>query len=115
MGEPQPETVKDNDPVVIYVLLRKDLDWPTGALMNQVGHACTKVAWEAREDPVAIEFMTEASAQMTQYTMGAKNEQELRKVESKLVAANIPFHLWVEQPEDVPSCLATRPRRRSQV
>jgi len=102
------------DPLVMYILLRQDLDWPMGALMNQACHACVAVAWEARDDKEAQMYMS-ATGSMIKYTMGAKNEQELLKVGEKLKAAEIPFKLWVEQPENVTVCLATWPRPRSTV
>lgn len=99
----------------MYVLIRQDLEWPMGALVNQACHACVAVAWDAREDPEAVEYMSQDSGFMTKYTLGAKDEAELTKVADKLTAAGTPFKLWVEQPENIPVCLATWPRRRSEV
>eukprot|EP00440_Ansanella_granifera_P001837 gb/GFBE01001980.1/.p1 GENE.gb/GFBE01001980.1/~~gb/GFBE01001980.1/.p1 ORF type:complete len:154 (+),score=31.67 gb/GFBE01001980.1/:1-462(+) len=103
------------DPLVMYVLVRRDLEWPVGALMNQVSHATAAVAWEAREDVQAAEYFNEVEGQMTTMTMGASEEAELRKVAQKLETAGFPFRLWVEQPEGVASALATWPRRRSEI
>merc|ERR1719221_1524687 len=103
------------DPLVMYVLLRKDLEWPIGAVINQACHLCTAVAWEAKTDSEAVEFMSEASAQMTNYTMGAKDTAELDKVAGRLRDAGLPFKLWVEQPENISVGLATWPRRKSVV
>merc|ERR1712176_1207637 len=100
----------------MYVLLRKDLDWPIGALINQACHACAAVAWEAKEDAEAIAYLGEsAGCQMTKYAMGAKDEAELAKIGGKLRDAGVPYKLWAEQPENIPVCLATWPRRKSAV
>uniref|UniRef100_A0A7S0A333 peptidyl-tRNA hydrolase n=1 Tax=Pyrodinium bahamense TaxID=73915 RepID=A0A7S0A333_9DINO len=104
-----------NDPLAIYVVLRKDLGWPTGALINQACHACTAAVWEAREDEQAVLYMSEAEGQMVKYTLGVDGEDKLTKVAKKLTDAGVPFRLWIEQPEDVPVCLATWPRRRSEL
>ncbi|CAE8615697.1 unnamed protein product [Polarella glacialis] len=103
------------DPLVMYVMIRKDLDWPMGALMNQACHASSAVTWEAREDTQAVDYFSEVEGQMTTMTMGAADEVELRKVAEKLFAAGFPARLWVEQPEGVASALATWPRRRSEL
>ena len=97
----------------MYVLLRRDLEWPAGAVINQACHLSTAVTWEAREDPEAIAFCSEVEGQMTNVTMGASDEAQLRKVAEKLMAKGIPLKLWVEQPEDMAVGLATWPRRRS--
>mmetsp|Transcript_17168 Transcript_17168/g.55448 ORF Transcript_17168/g.55448 Transcript_17168/m.55448 type:complete len:110 (-) Transcript_17168:17-346(-) len=99
----------------MYVVLRKDLDWPVGAQVNQACHACAAVAWEARDDPVAAAFFSEAEGQMTQHTLGASDLGQFTKLSDKLCAAGVRFRVWVEQPESVPSSLATWPRRRSEI
>mmetsp|Transcript_64206 Transcript_64206/g.139677 ORF Transcript_64206/g.139677 Transcript_64206/m.139677 type:complete len:221 (+) Transcript_64206:40-702(+) len=103
-----------SDPLVIYVLLRTDLDWPVGALINQACHAVAAVAWEARTDEEAAVYLSEAEGQMVKATLGVSSEADLTKAAEKLRAAGLPFKLWVEQPEDIPVCIATWPRRRSE-
>lgn len=56
----------------------EDLDWPAGAMVNQACHACTAVTWEAKEDPEAVEYFTEAEGQMTTVTMGAADPSSIR-------------------------------------
>lgn len=103
------------DPLVMYIVLRKDLDWPTGAIINQACHVSAAVAYDARDDPDAITYITEVEGQMNKATLGAKSEGELKSLAEKLSEAGIPHKLWIEQPEGVASALATWPRRRSQM
>ncbi|CAK0879837.1 unnamed protein product [Prorocentrum cordatum] len=103
------------DPLVMYVVLRQDLEWPTGALINQACHAVAAVAWEAREDPESVAYLSEVEGQMTTVTLGAPDGAQLAKLADKLSARGVPFRLWTEQPEHVTSALATWPRRRSAV
>lgn len=42
-----------------------------------------------------------------------KSEAQLNSLCSKLTEAGIAHKLWVEQPENYPTCLATKPYRRS--
>ena len=44
-----------------------------------------------------------------------KSEAQLRNLSAKLAEAAIPHKLWVEQPEDFATCLATAPCRKSRV
>lgn len=44
-----------------------------------------------------------------------KDEAALRKLSETLSAAGVGHKLWVEQPENYPTCLATRPYPKSQV
>eukprot|EP00913_Durusdinium_trenchii_P021138 g19862.t1 len=98
-------TAKQNpeDPLAVFVVLRKehDLDWPTGALINQACHACSAMAWEARDDEEAIAYFSQgAEGTMVKSTMGAKSQAELEGATQRLNEAGIPFKLWVEQPEE---------------
>lgn len=44
---------------------------------------------------------------------GKEQEEKLRAIAEKLRVAGADHHLWVEQPENFPTCLASAPRRKS--
>jgi hypothetical protein len=44
-----------------------------------------------------------------------KGEAQLRNLSAKLEEAGIQHKLWVEQPEDFPTCLATAPAQKAAV
>ena len=44
-----------------------------------------------------------------------KNETALLKLAAALETAGVSYHLWVEQPEGIPTALATAPRFKSTV
>lgn len=44
-----------------------------------------------------------------------KGETQLRNLSAKLSEAGVPHKMWVEQPEDYPTALATKPCRKSTV
>jgi len=85
-----------------------------GALINQACHACTAMAWDARGDEQAAAYFSEEEGQMVKYSMGAKVLGDLEKAAEQLDKAGLPYRLWVEQPENIPVCIATWPRRRSE-
>ncbi len=44
-----------------------------------------------------------------QVVLEIKGESQLRQLAAKLAEAGVPHKLWIEQPEDFPTCLATAP------
>lgn len=50
-----------------------------------------------------------------QVTLEVKGEPQIRNLSEKLVAAGIAHKLWIEQPENIPSCLASKPYPKSVV
>ena len=44
----------------------------------------------------------------------APDESALHKLTAKLTENNVDHKLWIEQPEDYPTCLAVRPYRKGQ-
>lgn len=43
------------------------------------------------------------------FFLQTKNEGSLEKLAEALTAHNIPFKKWIEQPENIPTALATAP------
>jgi hypothetical protein len=52
---------------------------------------------------------------LLQVVLEVKGEAQLRGLAAKLAEAGVPHKLWVEQPEDFATCLATAPNRKSAV
>lgn len=50
-----------------------------------------------------------------QVVLEVKGEEQLRNVAAKLEQAGVRHKLWVEQPEDFPTCVATAPYPKSVV
>ena len=50
-----------------------------------------------------------------QVVLEVKSEAQLRNLAEKLGAAGIAHKLWIEQPEDYATCLATAPAPKSAV
>ena len=49
---------------------------------------------------------------MHKVVLEAGSEAELRKVADKLTEAAIDHKLWIEQPENFPTCLAVKPYQK---
>ncbi|KAL4448558.1 hypothetical protein ABPG75_005777 [Micractinium tetrahymenae] len=108
------------DPLLQYVVLRRDLwaelDWPLGSVVAQGCHAATAALWESRESATTQEYCApENIDHMHKVVLEIKGEPQLRALAAKLTEAGVPHKLWVEQPEDFATCLATAPCSKSAV
>ncbi|EGN92753.1 hypothetical protein SERLA73DRAFT_79321 [Serpula lacrymans var. lacrymans S7.3] len=110
-------------------------NWGVGPLMAQVAHAATAVLHETRTRPETIAYLSDLK-NMRKVVLQAPDLPSLLKLSSLLSAPSpapapasnppssmatgtidqptqaIPHHLWVEQPENIPTCLALAPNRR---
>jgi peptidyl-tRNA hydrolase len=102
----------DADTLVQYLVLRRDLKWPTGALVAQGAHAAVAAVWATRAAADTVAYCDDVD-HMHKVTLEAGSAEALETVATALAGAGVPHKLWVEQPEGVPTCLATAPGRRS--
>ncbi|XP_050215802.1 uncharacterized protein LOC126666927 [Mercurialis annua] len=113
-GEIPPE----KDVLVQYVVLRRDLidTWPTGSIVTQGCHASVSAIWENKEDDHTLEYCSPQKIDsMHKVTLEVKGEVQMRNLCEKLSAQGIVHKLWIEQPENIPTCLATKPYPKSAV
>eukprot|EP00271_Cylindrocystis_brebissonii_P012810 TRINITY_DN32313_c0_g1_i1.p1 TRINITY_DN32313_c0_g1~~TRINITY_DN32313_c0_g1_i1.p1 ORF type:complete len:279 (+),score=15.49 TRINITY_DN32313_c0_g1_i1:68-904(+) len=105
-------------PVVQHIVLRKDLvetlKWPLGSVMAQGAHAAVAAIWLYREDQLVQRYCADLD-HMHKVVLEVKGETQLLNLAEKLKAAGIAHKLWVEQPENIPTCLATKPYFKTEV
>ncbi|CAL0327257.1 unnamed protein product [Lupinus luteus] len=109
----QPE---NTDVVVQYVVLRRDLidTWPLGSVVTQGCHASVSAVWCSKDDPVTIDYCSpDKLDSMHKVTLEVKGETQIKNLSEKLTAGGIIHKLWIEQPENIPTCLATKPYPKS--
>ncbi|XP_070533424.1 putative peptidyl-tRNA hydrolase PTRHD1 [Ptychodera flava] len=104
--------------MVQYVVVRSDLlhtlKWPTGAIIAQACHACTAVLHTFHSDPNVQQYTSDLD-HMHKVVLEAKDEDSVRKLSDKLQEDNIDHKLWIEQPENIPTCLASKPYPKEQI
>ncbi|CAG9122629.1 unnamed protein product [Plutella xylostella] len=104
--------------VVQYVLLRsdllKELGWSIGALVAQACHASTAVLHLHKDDDVTIQYLNDLD-NMHKVVLEVPNEESLKKLSVKLQENSIAHKLWIEQPENIPTCLALKPYPKDEV
>ncbi|ORY26337.1 hypothetical protein BCR39DRAFT_560593 [Naematelia encephala] len=96
----QPNKSKQS-PLVMQIILRRDLetvhDWPIGPLLAQSAHAATAVLHLHAQDPNRHRLPDEGA---------------LRSLAERLKQEQVGYHMWIEQPEDIPTAIALVPNRR---
>ncbi|XP_076873468.1 putative peptidyl-tRNA hydrolase PTRHD1 [Brachyhypopomus gauderio] len=98
--------------LVQYVVVRSDLihslSWPLGAVITQACHAATAVIHLHYADPDTQEYLAELDS-MHKVVLQAPDETCLSELSATLTEKGIEHKLWVEQPENMPTCLALKP------
>lgn len=100
------------DILVQYVVMRRDLieTWPMGSVITQGCHAAVAAVWMHREDPHTCKYCGDDNLdKMHKVTLEVKGEAQLVNLSEKLKGSDIAHKLWIEQPENIPTCLATKP------
>lgn len=114
----KPDQPEPEDILVQYLVLRRDLwrelDWPLGSVIAQACHASTAALWLGRYKPESKAYCASIDT-MTKVVLEVKGETQLRNLAEKLTVAEVAHKLWIEQPENFATCLATQPARRSEV
>jgi peptidyl-tRNA hydrolase len=103
------------EPLMQVIVVRRDLDWPVGAIATQAVHASTKAMALFRSHPETQAFVASEAALQAMHVCiyEAKSLAKLQNLHAKFTAAGIDACLWTEQPEDVTIALATRPAPKS--
>ncbi|XP_018335669.1 putative peptidyl-tRNA hydrolase PTRHD1 [Agrilus planipennis] len=98
--------------VVQYIIVRsdlvKELGWPIGALIAQACHAVTATMHLFKDDEHLQSYLANLES-MHKITLECSSEKDLRDLSEKLTENSIAHHLWIEQPENIPTCIAVKP------
>ncbi|XP_020776440.1 putative peptidyl-tRNA hydrolase PTRHD1 [Boleophthalmus pectinirostris] len=98
--------------LVQYVVVRSDLvhslSWPLGAVITQACHAATAAIHLHYTDPDTQRYLQELDS-MHKVVLAAPDEVALSGLSQSLTQAGVLHKLWIEQPENIPTCLALKP------
>ena len=117
----QPDTATrpaPEEPLLQYIVLRKDLwetqEWPLGSIVAQACHASTAALWLSKDTPITGQYCSGDNLDsMHKVVLEVKGVEQLQNLSQTLDEASIQHKLWIEQPEDVPTSLATAPNRKA--
>ena len=134
-----PAVTLEEDTIVQWVILRKDLratlNWPLGSVIAQGCHASSmalqlfkvtlvppNVTLTQRnfcfcflqEDEHTMQYVAPDNLpNMHKVVLEVKGQTQLENLSAKLTQAGLLHALWLEQPENIPTCIATKPYPRS--
>ncbi|KAL6434043.1 hypothetical protein ACFW04_005890 [Cataglyphis niger] len=104
--------------IVQYVVVRGDLSktmkWPLGAVIAQACHACIAVTHLFYNDAHTQAYLADLD-NMHKVVLEAADEADLQTLCSELKGDDIQHKLWIEQPENVATCLVTKPYPKDKV
>lgn len=104
--------------LIQYVVVRGDLykvlSWPLGAVITQACHAATAAIHLYYGDQSTVDYLRELNS-MHKVVLEAADEMSLTNLAETLKAAGIDHKLWIEQPENIPTCLAVKPYPKEEV
>ncbi|XP_015930761.1 putative peptidyl-tRNA hydrolase PTRHD1 [Parasteatoda tepidariorum] len=104
--------------LVQYVVVRGDLlkecKWPVGALIAQACHATTAVLHTYYDDVHTQAYFKDLD-RMHKVILEAPDETSLWKLSSELETQDICHKIWIEQPENFPTCVACKPYPKDQI
>eukprot|EP01070_Trichotokara_eunicae_P000906 Trichotokara_eunicae@DN1333_c0_g1_i1.p1 len=97
----------ENEELVQYIIVRNDLtEWPSGALIAQACHASIAAIYENYNEPNTQSYLKNLPTMNKRVVQGA-NAEFLIQLSENLKEKGVPNFLWVEQPENIVTSLAT--------
>ncbi|KAJ9110751.1 hypothetical protein QFC20_002792 [Naganishia adeliensis] len=103
--------------LTMQIIIRRDLldveNWPVGPLIAQGSHAATALM-HLYKDHQAMRDYTEDWKHMRKAILQTPTEVTIRNL-SEALSKTVPpieHHLWIEEPENVPTALAIIPNKR---
>ena len=107
-----------SDILIQHIVIRRDIltlpKWNRGSIIAQGAHAAlAAVAKHMHRSETHAYLQNHMS--MTKAVLGVEDEAELLSLSEVLTKANVPHHLWIEQPDNIPTALATAPQLKSEV
>ena len=106
--------------LVQYIVMRSDLvkqhKWNAGGLIANGSHAAVAAIADSWHDSDVQQYVTGAHGkQMHTVVLQAGDEKELLDTAALLKQNDVAHRVWIEQPDRLPSCLATRPYQRQRI
>ena len=88
------EFTADYRPLIIYAIMRKDLEMDAGKLAAQTGHAYAEAIEHASQQTIAD---YKGTGHGTKITMTVDNLNQIKRIYSEARLAGIPVHLVIDR------------------
>nr|XP_029727830.1 putative peptidyl-tRNA hydrolase PTRHD1 isoform X2 [Aedes albopictus] len=102
--------------LVQYVVVNGEIakSWPKGAVIAQCCHAVSAVSHLYSSDPDTVEYFKDLD-NMHKVVLEAPDVGKLNSLGEVLQQNEIKHKVWIEQPENIPTCIALKPYRKEDV
>nr|XP_019563765.2 putative peptidyl-tRNA hydrolase PTRHD1 [Aedes albopictus] len=102
--------------LVQYVVVNGEIakSWPKGAVIAQCCHAVSAVSHLYSSDPDTVEYFKDLD-NMHKVVLEAPDVGKLNSLGEVLQQNDIKHKVWIEQPENIPTCIALKPYRKEDV
>lgn len=104
--------------LIQYLIVRRDLiekfKWNIGSIIAQACHASLAVIYEHINEKNTNDYLRD-SLNMRKVVLQVNNQEELNDIHKKLTDSLIGCFLWIEQPENIPTAIATVPSLKDDV
>ncbi|KAL1396590.1 hypothetical protein pipiens_002648 [Culex pipiens pipiens] len=102
--------------LVQYVVVNGEIakSWPKGAVIAQCCHAVAAVSHLYAADPDTVEYFKDLD-NMHKVVLEAPDVGKLTGLGEALEKDGIKHKVWIEQPENVPTCIALKPYKKEEV
>jgi peptidyl-tRNA hydrolase len=96
--------------------LTNAFDHILGSSAAQGSHSSVAAIAKAlqEKDADTVEYLEQLQS-MRKVVLKAEDADQLTRLQAELTTQNVPHHLWIEQPENVPTCLVTYPRDKNTI
>ncbi|KAI3636972.1 hypothetical protein MIR68_005239 [Amoeboaphelidium protococcarum] len=105
-------------PLKMYIIVRRDLSkmlkWPGGAVIAQACHASTLALHQFKDDSNTSEYLKDAQ-NMHKVVLQIEDEAQLKQLSNSLSRRGIDHVMWMEQPENIATCISTKPYRKNEI
>lgn len=102
--------------LVQYVVVNGEIakSWPKGAVIAQCCHAVSAVSHLYASDADTVEYFKDLD-NMHKVVLEAPDVSKLNSLGEVLQQNDIKHKVWIEQPENIPTCIALKPYRKEDV
>uniref|UniRef100_A0A182SVP7 peptidyl-tRNA hydrolase n=1 Tax=Anopheles maculatus TaxID=74869 RepID=A0A182SVP7_9DIPT len=102
--------------LVQYIVVNGEIakTWPKGALIAQCCHAVAAVSHLYAADPDTVEYFKDLD-NMHKVVLEAPDAAKLVGLGETLQQNDVKHKVWIEQPENLPTCIALKPYPKEEV
>ncbi|CAO1429092.1 unnamed protein product [Diamesa serratosioi] len=106
--------------LIQYVIVRGDLmkvlKWNIGAVITQCCHAVAAINHITKDDDLTKSYLSEENLDsMHKCVLQIPDKETIELLAKTLDENKIQYKMWIEQPENIPTCIAVKAYEKESV